>query len=1297
VSTYNLTIDVDPTNLAVNLGNVTNITADVTLRGPIGATGATGAAGQGLASGGTTGQYLRKSSGTNYDTGWNTVTSSDISDFDSQVRTSRLDQMANPTGSVDFNAQLITNLLDPATDQDAATKAYVDAHGGSGGGSTSSFAVTQTAHGFVAGDIIRNSGTANTYAKAQADSAAHAEIVGIVTVVTDANTFTITTQGLVTTGVPAVTAGTVMFLSASTAGALTSTEPSTLGSVSKPLAIILESSVRMLFYNWRGELINSSSGGGGTGSITVEEVDGAPTVSDVTTIRVTNGTLTNDGGGQVTLNTGGSGDASGPAISVDGNIALFNGTSGKLLKDSGLTLSGSNTGDQDLSTLTVGAASSTDNALVRFDGTTGKTIQNSGTTLSDTGLLTLPADGKIVITQTNQSTVTPTLSLTSNSTIGKLQGIEFKMGTAYDRNWLGWRDLSGRLRTMTGYHDIDAGSGENHYRYEIKTSGDPASSAGVNPNQITRFYITTDVQDATLAINAGIITLDAYNDGTTARTIQQITVGRQSVADTAGANLRILAGGASSGGTNRGGGDLLIGSGISTGNSRAGIQFYVTRQGSSGTGDNTPAQAGYLANNGSGSNNMIMSLHNSVSFTGTPFGNSFIVSGQNDGGIGAYRNTTANTAGKNMTIQASSATLAATDKSGGTLYLNGGVSTGTGTSSVIVQTATPGSTGTTDNTFATRATFDSNGLALVTPLAITSGGTGAATLTGILKGNGTSAITGSATLNDVGVPSSSFSMGSQKITSLADPSSNQDAATKAYVDSVAQGLDAKASVRAATTTAGTLASSFENGDTVDGVVLATSDRILIKNQVTGSENGIYTVNASGAPTRATDADVDAEVTNGMYCFVTSGTANANTGWVLTTTGAVTLGSTALTFAQFSAATTVIAGNGLTLTSSTIDVVGTSNRISVAADSIDISATYVGQTSITTLGTITSGAWNATTIALANGGTGSTTASGARTNLGLGTIATQDANNVSISGGSITGITDITVADGGTGASALTANGILQGNGTSAVSAIAVGPSSTVLVSNGTTASFSTISNGSLAAGTFDNITGVGTLTAGSLGSGFTAVAIAQGGTGQATKTAAFDALSPNTTQGDIIYHNGTNNVRLAKGTAGQILTMNGGATAPAWTTSAANYRTLVTLGSDVASTASTSFQNVTGLSFSVTSGTNYRFYVMLVYTASATTIGLRASLTGPATTVLAYNTHVPLTTTGTASNDWVNGQAATDSGTTSTSSPATGGNILVMEGFIKPSASGTVQIRFAPETATASGIVIKAGSTVEYW
>jgi hypothetical protein len=165
--------------------------------------------------------------------------------------------------------------------------------------------------------------------------------------------------------------------------------------------------------------------------------------------------------------------------------------------------------------------------------------------------------------------------------------------------------------------------------------------------------------------------------------------------------------------------------------------------------------------------------------------------------------------------------------------------------------------------------------------------------------------------------------------------------------------------------------------------------------------------------------------------------------------------------------------------------------------------------------------------------------------------------------------------------------------------------------------------------------------------------------------------------------------------------MNGGATAPSWATPSAstNYRTLVTLGSDVASTASTSFQNITGLSFSVTSGTTYRFYALLVYTASATTIGLKGSLTSPAITLLAYTTRTPLAAAGTATNDWVNGAATTDAAaiTSSTSSVTTTGNIMIIEGVIKPSASGTLQLRFAPETATASGIVIKAGSTLEYW
>ncbi|MFZ5988554.1 MAG: hypothetical protein ACOYWZ_15710, partial [Bacillota bacterium] len=179
------------------------------------------------------------------------------------------------------------------------------------------------------------------------------------------------------------------------------------------------------------------------------------------------------------------------------------------------------------------------------------------------------------------------------------------------------------------------------------------------------------------------------------------------------------------------------------------------------------------------------------------------------------------------------------------------------------------------------------------------------------------------------------SHGGFKITNLGAPVDANDAVRKQDLDAVSAGLDPKASVRVATTTAGILATDFENLDVVDGVTLATGNRILIKNQAAGAENGIYTVNATGAPTRATDADSSTEVTPGMFCFVEEGTANADSGWVLVTDAPITLGTTALTFTQFTGAGQIIAGNGLTKTANTIDAVGTANRIVVSADAIDI--------------------------------------------------------------------------------------------------------------------------------------------------------------------------------------------------------------------------------------------------------------------------------------------------------------------------------------------------------------------------
>ena len=210
-------------------------------------------------------------------------------------------------------------------------------------------------------------------------------------------------------------------------------------------------------------------------------------------------------------------------------------------------------------------------------------------------------------------------------------------------------------------------------------------------------------------------------------------------------------------------------------------------------------------------------------------------------------------------------------------------------------------------------------------------------------------------------------------------------ANKAYVDSVANGLDVKASVRVATTAnlgatysngAGTLTNSgAQAAIAIDGITLIAQDRVLVKNQTAGAQNGFYKVTTVGTGstnwvlTRTPDADAASELTAGAFTFAEEGTANGDNGYVLSTDGAVTLGTTAITFEQFSGAGQITAGNGLTKNGNTIDAVGTSNRISVAADTIDISTSYVGQTSITTLGTIATGTWEATDVAVAHGGTG----------------------------------------------------------------------------------------------------------------------------------------------------------------------------------------------------------------------------------------------------------------------------------------------------------------------------------------
>ncbi len=221
-------------------------------------------------------------------------------------------------------------------------------------------------------------------------------------------------------------------------------------------------------------------------------------------------------------------------------------------------------------------------------------------------------------------------------------------------------------------------------------------------------------------------------------------------------------------------------------------------------------------------------------------------------------------------------------------------------------------------------------------------------------------------LNELTVPDAAVSLNSQKITNLADPTADADAANKGYVDGVAQGLDIKESCQAATTANITISTALNNGDTLDGVTLSTNDRVLVKNQNTASENGIYKVGSS--PARVDDLASGADA-SGAFTFVESGTVNGDNAFVCSSDkGSAVVGTNNLTFVQFSGAGQVIAGDGIDKSGNTLSVDLKSNG-GLVIESTEI-AVDLGASSITG------------TLAVSDGGTGSATASGARTNLGL---------------------------------------------------------------------------------------------------------------------------------------------------------------------------------------------------------------------------------------------------------------------------------------------------------------------------
>jgi len=291
---------------------------------------------------------------------------------------------------------------------------------------------------------------------------------------------------------------------------------------------------------------------------------------------------------------------------------------------------------------------------------------------------------------------------------------------------------------------------------------------------------------------------------------------------------------------------------------------------------------------------------------------------------------------------------------------------------------------------------------------------------------------GTVTIDDNLTISSSktIDMGANRVTNVADPSSAQDSATKAYVDAVKQGLDVKDSVACATTAdvsswtynngAGTLTASGNGAVTLDGVSLTLNMRVLVKNQDPATENGIYYVSTAGAGgatlvlTRATDANTGAELSGGTFVFVEQGTVAAENGYVFTHNGDATFGTTALTVSQFSGAGQIIAGTSLTKTGNTMNVATDNTTMFTLSDALSVKSTGTAGQVLRSTGT-----------------------AGQAAVYGQLDLANSNA---------VTGIT--AVANGGTGVNTIGANLLMVGDGTNAVNTVAVGTSGQVLISAG---------------------------------------------------------------------------------------------------------------------------------------------------------------------------------------------------------------------------------------------------------
>lgn len=240
-------------------------------------------------------------------------------------------------------------------------------------------------------------------------------------------------------------------------------------------------------------------------------------------------------------------------------------------------------------------------------------------------------------------------------------------------------------------------------------------------------------------------------------------------------------------------------------------------------------------------------------------------------------------------------------------------------------------------------------------------------------------------LNALAVPTADWSNNSKRITAVALPTAGADAANKQYVDDLAAGIAWKDHVRAGTTANITLSAP----QTIDGVSVIANDRVLVKNQTTPAQNGIYTV-AAGAWSRASDVNAEQEIINAA-CFISEGTTLADTAWVCTANAPITLETTPLPFVQFAGGAAATAGAGLVQNGNAFDVVAGDTSLTVSADAVIVNTAVIA-----TVASIGAKADKTTTITAGTGLTGGGDLSAARTlDVGAGTGITVAADTVAL--------------------------------------------------------------------------------------------------------------------------------------------------------------------------------------------------------------------------------------------------------------------------------------------------------------